>query len=243
MHDGDTVHLQDGRKVRLIGINTPELARDKQPEQAFAREARDLLSKAIGAHDNRVGLVYGVERHDRYKRTLAHLFTPHGENLQAQLLQQGMAAAIPHPPNLAFSDCYMQQELSARCADKGLWSDSGQFIVRASTLDNKHGGFRLVTGKIERITLSDHGIRVFIGKLMLGIHGDNRADFDETELLAMQGKEVTVRGWVQPKRTKNKNGKLRDDKGVEFYMHVRHPSAIEINQTDKHAKCLNNSNP
>lgn len=237
VHDGDTVHLQDGRKVRLIGINTPELARDDLPEQAYARDAREHLNAAIASNGKRVGLVYGVERHDRYKRTLAHLFTPDGDNLQAKLLRQGMATAIPHPPNLAYTECYSQQELSARCAGAGIWSNSGQLVVRASTLNNKHKGFYLVSGTIRQIRLSDRGIRIFMGKLMLGIHSDNLADFDKADLLDLRGKHVTARGWLQPIRHHQTNGESLDDYPVESYMRIRHPSAIEINQPDSRAKC------
>ncbi len=233
VHDGDTVRLQDGRKVRLIGINTPELARDDRPEQAFAQEARDALKAAIAEDDHRVRLVYGAERQDRYKRTLAHLFTPDGDNLQARLLAQGMAAAIPHPPNLAFTDCYREQELTARCSNTGIWSKPAQFVVSASRLESKHKGFRLVSGTIDRISFNDHGVRIFMGKLMLGIHGDNRDHFDETQLKALRGKRVTVRGWLQPKRGRESG----DDDTVQFYMHVRHPSAIEIDHPDGGAKC------
>ena len=40
VHDGDTVRLVDGRKLRLIGFNTPELARDESPAEPLATEAR-----------------------------------------------------------------------------------------------------------------------------------------------------------------------------------------------------------
>ena len=237
VHDGDTVHLKDGRKVRLIGINAPELARDDKPEQAYAREAREALDRAIAANGYRVGLVYGSERKDRYKRTLAHLFTPNGANLQARLLSQGMAAAIPHPPNLAFTECYNAQELAARCSGEGIWSNPGQLFVQATTLKNKHKGFRLVTGTIDRINLNDHGAQLFMGKLMLGIHRDNLTGFDKKELQSLSGRRVTVRGWLHPKRNKSSNRKSGSQDGVEFYMRVRHPSAIEIHMTGNGTGC------
>ena len=36
VHDGDTVKLVDGRKIRLIGINAPEVAKDGQAAEAYA---------------------------------------------------------------------------------------------------------------------------------------------------------------------------------------------------------------
>jgi len=237
VHDGDTIHLQDGQKIRLIGINAPELGRDGMPDQAYAREARTSLDAAITSAGNRVGLVYGADRQDRYKRILAHLFTTDGENLQARLLSEGMAVAIAHPPNLAFTRCYSELELAARCSGDGIWSEPGQMFVQASTLKSKHKGFRLVSGTIDRISLNEHGARIFMGKLVLGIHSDNLVEFDEAQLLSLSGRRVTARGWLQPKRRKASSNKSPDPHGAEFYMHIRHPSAIEISPPNSEAKC------
>ena len=43
--DGDTLALEDGRSVRLLGINTPETGRDGEPSEPFAEDARALLSR------------------------------------------------------------------------------------------------------------------------------------------------------------------------------------------------------
>jgi len=237
VHDGDTVRLEDGRKVRLIGINTPELERDDTPAQAFATEARDALTAAIAAHNNRVGLVYGVERHDRYKRTLAHLFTPDGENLQAQLLLQGMATAIAHPPNTAYSECYARQEKTARCDDAGIWSNPAQLILKATDLEAGSKGYHLVTGKVERISQTAKGVWILMSELMLGIPRDNLAGFDQAELLSLRGKQLTARGWIQPKSRKQAKKQFRHGRTVRYYMHIRHPSAIEIYPRGENTKC------
>jgi endonuclease YncB( thermonuclease family) len=237
VHDGDTVHLEDGRKVRLIGINAPELAHDDTPAQAFAIEARDALRAAIASHDYRVGLVYGTERHDRYGRTLAHLFTPDGDNLQARLLLQGMAAAIAHPPNIAYSDCYAMQEQSARCKGAGIWSTPGQTITDAADLDADSTGFHLVTGDVEHISKTDKGIWIFMSKLMLGIRSDDLANFDPSELLSLHGKQLTVRGWLHPGSPEQAKKLFPKGTRVTHYMRIRHPSAIEIISQGKVTKC------
>jgi len=237
VHDGDTIHLEDGRKVRLIGINAPELARDNMPVQAFAPEARDALKTAIASHDNRVGLVYGADRHDRYKRTLAHLFTPDGENLQAQMLLQGMATAIAHPPNLAYTECYARQEKSALCAGTGIWFDPEQAITKVADLDNKSTGFHLVTGKVEQISQTETGIWIFMSELMLGVRSEDLENFDPSELLALHGKQLTVRGWLHPHSPKQAKKKFLKGRTVRHYMRIRHPSAIEITPQGNVPKC------
>jgi len=237
VHDGDTIHLEDGRKVRLIGINAPELARDDMPAQAFALEARDALRAAIASHGNRVGLVYGTERHDRYKRILAHLFTPDGDNLQARLLLQGMATAIAYPPNVAYSECYARQEQVARCKGAGIWSDPEQAITKAADLDADSTGFHLVTGKVEHISQTEKGIWIFISKLMLGIRTEDLANFDPSELLSLRGEQLTVRGWLNSISPEQAKQKFLKGSTATHYMRIRHPSAIEIFSQGKAAKC------
>jgi len=237
VHDGDTVHLEDGRKVRLIGINTPELARDDNPEQAFAREARQALNAAISLHDNQIGLVYGKERFDRYKRTLAHLFTPDGDNLQAMLLQQGMAMAITHPPNTVFAECYARQEKQARCLGKGIWANPERIMIKASDLGPENTGFQLVTGVIDEVNQTDKGFWLFISKLMIGIRSADLADFNLAELVSLPGKTVTVRGWLQRENSRTTGGKFRNGRIVEYYLRLRHPSAMEINPATGKTEC------
>jgi micrococcal nuclease len=237
VHDGDTIHLEDGRKVRLIGINAPELARDDMPVQAFALEARDALRAAIASHDNRVGLVYGAERHDRYKRILAHLFTPDGDNLQARLLLQGMATAIAHPPNVAYSECYARQEQSARCKGAGIWSDPEHAITQAADLDADSTGFHLVTGKVEHVSQTEKGIWIFMSELMLGVRSEDLSNFDPSELLSLRGEQLTVRGWLTPYSTKQAKKKLLNGRTITHYMRIRHPSALEIISQGNATKC------
>jgi endonuclease YncB( thermonuclease family) len=236
VHDGDTVHLEDGRKIRLIGINTPELARDDKPEQAFAREARESLNTAISLHDNRIGLVFGKERFDRYKRTLAHLFTPDGRNLQALLLQQGMAMAITHPPNTRYSECYASQERMARCQHKGLWADPAQVVIKAADLGPEKSGFQLVTGNIEHFSQTDKGIRLIMSELMIAIRSQDLAAFDVAELASLPGKTVTVRGWLHPDNSAS-SGKSRHGRSVRYYLRLRHPSALEISPAATKSEC------
>ena len=70
VHDGDTVKLIDGRKVRLIGINAPEVARENRKAEDYALPARDLLIALLLKHNNHIQLVHGVESKDHYQRLL-----------------------------------------------------------------------------------------------------------------------------------------------------------------------------
>jgi endonuclease YncB( thermonuclease family) len=237
VHDGDTVHLEDGRKIRLIGINTPELARDNMPAETFAVEAREHLQAALSRHGNRVGLVRGAERHDRYGRTLAHLMTPDGENLQARLLLHGMAVAINHPPNTRYSECYAAQERAARCRGAGIWSSPEQLVLPASKLDAGSRGFQLVTGRIERVSHSEKGVWLYMAGLKISIRKQDLEQFKLRQLLALNGSQVTIRGWLHPLSKKQARRESSYGRKVRFNMRLRHPSDMEIGSLADAMKC------
>ena len=95
--DGDTVVLDDGKEVRLVGIQAPKLPlnRPNFKEWPLAREAKDELEKLV--LNQRVTLSYGGARIDRHGRTLAHLHTDDGTWAQGEMLNRGLAGSIPSP--------------------------------------------------------------------------------------------------------------------------------------------------
>ncbi|MDT8283614.1 MAG: thermonuclease family protein, partial [Gammaproteobacteria bacterium] len=154
-YDGDTLHLKDGRKVRLIGINTPEIGHDNNADEPFANEARAAL-KSIIKKDKSISLIYGKEKKDHYQRLLAHAFTSDGQNIQALLLTNGFARVITFPPNTQFTACYLAQERNARCSKTGLWKTA--ITLEAKLLDKSDTGFHLVEGKLNSINTNEKGI-------------------------------------------------------------------------------------
>jgi len=132
--DGDTINLSDGRKVRLIGVDTPEvhysekLLRDSKKSgqdiktiQALGRKASDFAKKLYTG--KRVRLEYDVERKDRYGRTLAYVYLEDGLFVNAELIKQGYAQAMTVPPNVKFADHFLKLQKEAREAKRGLWKD------------------------------------------------------------------------------------------------------------------------
>lgn len=217
VHDGDTVKLDDGRNIRLIGINAPEVARDGQKAEDYAVAARDFLSKLLLQHNNQARLVHGSEKTDHYQRTLAHLFLPDGMNVQAQLLASGLVSAITIPPNSRFSSCYQQAEKQAVCANKALWPEQ---IRNPSELDSSASGFHVLQAKLLSLQSSSKGLWLNMEHgLSLRIATPHQALFDRKKLQALLGQSLLVRGWLQAK----KNPRA----GERFYMEIKHPSAID----------------
>ncbi len=111
--DGDTVELADGRRVRYLGINTPERG---QPFYEEATEANRHLTEGQA-----VWMVLDSQPTDRFGRTLAYLWVgDHFVNLE--LVGQGYANAYTEPPNVRYSEEILAAEQRARKNEVGLWA-------------------------------------------------------------------------------------------------------------------------
>ncbi len=124
--DGDTVDLEDGRRVRLIGIDTPEMgysprARVEGEDDPFAVEATEHLRRL--AEGELVTLKFGPEPEDKYGRTLAYLHLDDGTDLNAELLRAGLARAYRRFDHPRLSR-YIQLEEEARAKSLGLWAEN-----------------------------------------------------------------------------------------------------------------------
>jgi endonuclease YncB( thermonuclease family) len=209
--DGDTLVLADGRRLRLIGIDTPELGREGGTDQPFAVKARKELLDSIGRGRGLVRLLLGIETRDRHGRSLAHVYDASGHNLNEHLLRRGLAAVSSFPPNLRFADCYRQAEAAARRARAGLWRLPP---TEAHALTPQARGFRRVRGRVHAVGQTGDGLRITLeGGLELRVKGQDQVYFDQDFLKGLPGRSVEVRGWLYRYR-----GEPR--------MRLRHPSAF-----------------
>lgn len=220
VHDGDTVQLNDGRKLRLIGIDTPELARGGKSAQPFASAARDHLRRLLQEHGDRVGLVFDSQREDRYRRTLAHLFFTNGESVAAAMLGDGFAVAYTTPPNSRFSSCYRDQEASARSARSQIWDHAKYQPQAVSALAATSDGFHIIRARVLRSNTAGTGVWLNLeGGLAIQTKTADLDHFPAGWLAALQGKTIEVRGWLHPNRKAGKSG---------FYMQLRHPDNLIV---------------
>lgn len=97
--DGDTIYLQGGEKVRLVGVNTPELG---PPAENGAVEAKEFAENLCPT-GTQIGLnVDDLDPTDKYGRTLAVVYVEIDgvwTNLNAELLQRGLAEIMFIPPS------------------------------------------------------------------------------------------------------------------------------------------------
>jgi micrococcal nuclease len=113
--DGDTIELADGRRVRYIGINTPER------DQPYYQEATEANRQLLAGKD--VQLEFDQETFDKYGRTLAYIWVD-GVMANVEIVKRGFANAYTVPPNVKYDEEFRQAERDAREAERGLWAGS-----------------------------------------------------------------------------------------------------------------------
>jgi endonuclease YncB( thermonuclease family) len=215
VHDGDTLRLQDGRKLRIIGINTPELARKKKPAEPFAHQARVALEEILKSN-RQIKLRYGKEKYDRYNRLLAHPFLINGENITEHLLKQGMGFSIVVPPNIWQADCYKNAEKYARNNNIGLWQHPRYLPLDVSKITKKLRGYHRVTGTVQRIGESRYSYWLNLSKeFALRIKKQDAKHFSSLPIHNLEGKTLIARGWIY-------------ERNNEMRMRISHPSALEV---------------
>lgn len=116
--DGDTVELDGGDRVRLIGVNTPESVDPRRPVERFGKEASAFTRRL--AEGQSVRLEYGEETRDRYGRKLAYIYLPDGSLLNAEIIRQGYGFATTRFPHRHLEE-FVELEREAREQGRGLW--------------------------------------------------------------------------------------------------------------------------
>lgn len=194
--DGDTLVLRGGQRLRLIGIDAPEMRHEGGGPEAYAREAREAL---VDLSSGRVvGVQYGQSPHDRYGRGLAHLFLANGDNVQASLLRRGLATSLFLPPNGEYLDCYAAAEREARAARRGIWSQAGFHPIAAKRIGRAAQGYRVVTGTVTSARCRRTGVWLRLdGVLGVKIGQEDLGYFKGRDLCRLRGRQVSVRGLVR----------------------------------------------
>jgi len=125
--DGDTIHLENGEKVRLIGVDTPEFSHPIKPVQFYTREATIFTKKLI--EGKKIRLEYDEQKRDKYDRLLAYVYLEDGTFINAEILKQGYGFAYTKYP-FKYLDQFKEYEKSAREQELGLWKGKGELEFR-----------------------------------------------------------------------------------------------------------------
>lgn len=126
--DGDTLELNDGRKVRLIGVNTPE---STTRTEEYGKEASKYTTEQL--EGKKVWIQKDISETDRYSRYLRIVWTQVPKNdmaeeeirnkmFNAQLVLNGYAEPSTYPPDVKYSQYFKGFAMEARDENKGLWA-------------------------------------------------------------------------------------------------------------------------
>ena len=212
VHDGDTITLDDGEKIRLLGINTPEVGGFRALEPG-GMAARDWLREKILG--KKVRLELDATARDKYHRLLAHVFDANGFHLNLELVKAGLATTDIYPPSLKYTDELIQAERQAEAGKRGVWAlpDHQAMPVEAFG-DGKREGWHRFTGTPTEVIKGSRwaGLR-FKGGLEAHIPAGNLNLFPPLE--SYLGRSLEVRGWFSRH-------------GGGDSISIRHPSAMPL---------------
>jgi endonuclease YncB( thermonuclease family) len=117
--DGDTFSINSGERVRMVGINTPEV------DQYFYEEAKEVLMLMIDKTS--VSLEQDITDTDKYGRLLRYVFV--GELfINIEMVKRGFANAFTVPPDIKYTDELLEAQRYARENNLGLWEISSGYI-------------------------------------------------------------------------------------------------------------------
>lgn len=120
--DGDTLRLDNGELVRLIGVDTPEL-RQREP---FSADAAAFTGSFVASAEFKVRLTFDTRRRDKYGRLLAYVWAD-DRLLNEELVRRGLARAeLQYSYSSEMKERFRRGEEAARKRGDGIWSASGQ---------------------------------------------------------------------------------------------------------------------
>jgi endonuclease YncB( thermonuclease family) len=224
--DGDTLILDNGIVVRLVGIQAPHLALGRAGEIDWPKGAEAKAALEGIALGKPVLLRYGGSQKDRYGRELAQVYVT-GDTpvwVQQAMLNAGMARAYTFPDNRACALDLFAAEGKARIAALGIWADPYYRVRRAdrpADFSGLSGHYELVEGRVLKAAKSGGRVYLNFGRrftedftAVIEAKGLRLFATDKIDPLKLGGALVRVRGWVDLK-----NGPQ---------ITVSHPEQIEL---------------
>lgn len=118
--DGDTIKVRLGgvtERVRVIGIDTPELASG----ECYAQQASSRMQSLVQSRKVRLVRDPSQDDRDRYDRLLRHVQLTDGRQVAQVLIAGGFGEEYTHDRAYAGQAAYKAAERAAREAGKGIW--------------------------------------------------------------------------------------------------------------------------
>lgn len=201
--DGDTFLTTDGRMVRFIGIDCPEVDYRQGDDEYFAREAFEYTRQIL--EGNKVFLEYDASLEDDYGRVLAYVFLADGTFFNARLLREGYARLFIVPPDIKYMELFKKATREARVEFRGLWGWWESIllpVISWQEAEDYFGQEVIVKGKI--VNTFDTGEVIFLNfhpefwdTLSVVIFDEELNKFDYNPAEYLLDKEVMIKGQVR----------------------------------------------
>lgn len=211
--DGDTILLSDGRKIRFLGVNTPEVSGRNKSAEVGGEQAKAWLKQAL--EGKKVSLQFDVEKEDKYQRTLAYVFSEDKKNINLELVERGLATVNIYPPNLKFLDALLAAQSRAEKQKLGIWAEGDYELRSFETIDEaNYKGWKRVSGRVSALKQSKkYSYLQFANDFGVKVENNSLTLFPD--LHTYVGKQVEVRGWINKQQQR-------------YALLVRHPADIKI---------------
>ena len=115
--DGDTIILDDGRHVRLIGVDAPEIDSPYRNAEPFGDESRDYMKRLV--ERRLVTIKTGREPFDKYGRTLAYVYL--GPTMVNSLIIRDGYAKAYRRFRFPERELFINYENEAKAKGVGMW--------------------------------------------------------------------------------------------------------------------------
>lgn len=221
--DGDTLELEDGRRLRLAGIEAAKPPPDATGDRRWplAEAATAALGELVRG---RLVTLRGLApTPDRHGRLIAHPVREDGLWLQGELLSRGLARVRTHPGDRALAAEMLLAESAARSVGRGIWRTRAYAVRSAADpgrLRADTDSFQVIEGRVVRADTRRDAVYLDFGPdwrhdVTARIESSDvkafvRAGIDPA---ALAGQMVRLRGWVS-----ERNGPMLD---------LTHPEQVE----------------
>lgn len=125
--DGDTIDVNVNEKterIRLIGIDTPEIVDPRKAVQCFGKEASDKAKLLLTNQSVSLESDSTQGERDKYNRLLRYIFLKNGTSFNKLMISDGYAHEYTYNLPYKYQDEYKNAEKSARENKRGLWADN-----------------------------------------------------------------------------------------------------------------------
>jgi micrococcal nuclease len=199
VYDGDTIEVRLGtgeeRRVRLIGIDSPEMDDKREEVLFFAHMARRFAFYHL--YQKSVRMTYDWERTDKYGRTLAYVVLDDGTLFNELIVKEGFAHAFTkYPYREDMKSRIREAEREARRLEKGLWRKDAWPAIRAAEARSRLGSIATVEFVCRDVAeqgrylylRTDDDFEVFVPA---------PPPIPDAELRSLVGRKVAVTGFIE----------------------------------------------